>query len=257
MKRSEEIDEALSKRLSVVGTDIDDTVTEGGKITVNTLGAFEKARRHGMRIVLITGRSAGCGLTLSTYLEQIDAVVAENGGVVIRGEEIVWHRARTELAEEFHRDVLGRFPSVVDGNDNFMRLFDYTLDINSMSPSDVQHICKLARDRGLRTTHSTVHLHIYDADVTKGTTFLRLLNERKVAADSAITIGDSMNDESLFDSRSFPNSCWVGLKDGLESLSFQPTYYSSAPEAQGLIEVIDHICRFRRDGVFGSAALSG
>jgi len=57
-----------------------------------------------------------------------------------------------------------------------------------------------------------------------------------------MTVGDSPNDENLFDDRCFPIS--VGVANVLEyaqQLQYQPVYVTTAAEGEGFCELIQYL----------------
>lgn len=60
--------------------DVDDTFTIGGRIHPQVLAAVERAAAAGIELILNTGRPAGYGAALLSYLPSISAVIVENGG---------------------------------------------------------------------------------------------------------------------------------------------------------------------------------
>jgi hydroxymethylpyrimidine pyrophosphatase-like HAD family hydrolase len=56
--------------------------------------------------------------------------------------------------------------------------------------------------------------------------------------EQVLTVGDSPNDESLFDQRCFPVSVGVAnVLDYANQLSHQPTYVTTAAEGEGFCEL--------------------
>ena len=55
-----------------------------------------------------------------------------------------------------------------------------------------------------------------------------------------MTVGDSPNDESLFDPSLFPHSVGVAnLKDYWERLSHRPAWVTTAAEVDGFLELVE------------------
>ncbi len=60
--------------------DVDDTFTVGGRIHPQVLAAAARAEAAGIELILNTGRPAGFGAALLSYVPSVSAVVVENGG---------------------------------------------------------------------------------------------------------------------------------------------------------------------------------
>src|SRR5690349_11333332 len=61
-------------------SDIDGTVTTGGRVEASTYAALERLGEAGVPVVLVTGRPAGWGQAFMS-VAPVAAVVTENGGV--------------------------------------------------------------------------------------------------------------------------------------------------------------------------------
>ena len=79
MKPISEISPQECRRLVAVFSDIDDTLTIGGRIPIELLETVRRVRASGLKFVAVTGRPAGFGITLTTYFDQFDATICENG----------------------------------------------------------------------------------------------------------------------------------------------------------------------------------
>src|SRR5436190_1764153 len=77
---------AARRRIRAVLTDIDDTLTEHGRLGAAAYGAMERLRAAGLLVVPITGRPAGwCDHIARMW--PVDAVVGENGAFWFRYDE--------------------------------------------------------------------------------------------------------------------------------------------------------------------------
>ena len=243
MKPITQIEERALKDVSVVAADIDGTITHDGQITEQTIQALRRLSDAGLTTVLITGRSAGCGLSLTTYLPGVTSLIAENGGAVIDGQQVTWARRRSERLQLGFASIRESFPQLDEGNDNFMRLSDYTIDMRSMRDGDLAKIQECVRKKKLKSTYSTVHFHIYDADDSKGSALKRWLQKRALSTLGVLTVGDSVNDESILDKSDFPHSFWVGA---LKPPEAQPAYHTNQAEGAGFGEIVSLLLSARR-----------
>ena len=72
---------ALSK-VRLVATDMDGTLTTHGEFTAELLQAFGRLEAGGIKVLIVTGRSAGWVSGIVNYLPVVGAI-AENGGLYI------------------------------------------------------------------------------------------------------------------------------------------------------------------------------
>ena len=74
--------EAL-RRIRLVASDIDGTMTHNAKLPPSILAAFERLAEAGVEVLPITGRPSGEALGLARYLPTVKHAIAENGATYI------------------------------------------------------------------------------------------------------------------------------------------------------------------------------
>ena len=91
------------------------------------------------------------------------------------------------------------------------RLTDWTFDVAGLSLETLQQLNALCQDRGWGFTYSTVQCHIKPLQQEKAVGLQAVLKTQfpSLAPDQIVTVGDSPNDQSLFDARIFPLSVGV------------------------------------------------
>src|SRR5437773_9875029 len=72
--------EADLTRVRAVFSDVDGTLTTGGRLRASTVAALESLAGSGRKVVLVTGRPAGWAECWARNLP-VDGVIAENGGL--------------------------------------------------------------------------------------------------------------------------------------------------------------------------------
>src|SRR5919199_741402 len=98
------------KKLRLIATDMDGTLTRRGKFTSSLLQALENLSNADIPVLIVTGRSAGWVSGLVSYLPVVGAI-AENGGLFYPSDsespvaltsilDLVDHRQ--QLAAVFH-----------------------------------------------------------------------------------------------------------------------------------------------------------
>lgn len=231
----------------LVATDMDGTLTIAGKFTPPLLQSLEALRAKGIEVVVVTGRSAGWVSGLGYYLP-IAGAIAENGGIyypansdlpswLVTIPDIVHHRQC--LAEIFSK-LQADFPQIQESADNRFRCTDWTFDIGGLTPADLQAIGDRCQDWGWGFTYSTVQCHIKLPQQSKAAGLQQVLAQwfADCPVDQVVTVGDSPNDESLFDANLFPVSVGVAnIHEYCDRLTHLPTYVTIAPEGQGFCEL--------------------
>lgn len=242
------------KNIRLVATDMDGTLTQRGKFTSALFQSFEELAQAGIPVLIVTGRSAGWVNGLASYLP-VTGAIAENGGLFYSslneapevltdiGDRIL-HRQK--LAQTFQY-LKTHFPQLQESIDNSFRLTDWTFDVQGLSVSDLQHLGTLCQEQGWGFTYSNVQCHIKPFNQDKATSLIQVLNQQfpQLTTEQILTVGDSPNDESLFDVQQFPLS--VGVANVLEyanQLNHQPTYVTSKAEAEGFCELARFLVKF-------------
>ena len=82
-------------RYQVLATDYDGTIATHGVVDDDTVGALERLRKSGRRIVLVTGRELEDLLKVFPHSELFDRIVAENGAIVYNPSD----RSITQLGD--------------------------------------------------------------------------------------------------------------------------------------------------------------
>ncbi|MEO0770522.1 MAG: HAD family hydrolase [Cyanobacteria bacterium J06649_4] len=259
MTRPQKLTTALSntegsaslKNIRLVATDMDGTLTDSGQFTPALLQAFERLAQNGFEVMIVTGRSAGWVSGLVHYLPVVGAI-AENGGLYIdkRNPEPVilpdiprmsQHRDRLASVFKYLRD---RYPSLRPAADNPYRLTDWTFDIDGLTKEDIAWMQETSARHAMGFTYSTVQCHLKVAHQNKAQGLIRTLKQRfpKLSTSDIITVGDSPNDESLFDPQQFPHSVGVAnVTHYLSDLSHAPTYLTDSPEVYGFLELTQQL----------------
>ncbi|BAY27402.1 HAD family hydrolase [Calothrix sp. NIES-2100] len=244
-------DSISPNNIRLVATDMDGTLTSNGKFTNQLLQALENLAAAEIKVLIVTGRSAGWVSGLSSLMPVVGAI-AENGGLFYLSgcdraialtpiPDLDSHRQ--QLAAAF-RELQIKFPQIQESADNRFRLTDWTFDVASLTPSELQTLAHLCQEMGWGFTYSNVQCHIKPQTQDKATGLLQVLQQywTEYSLEQVVTVGDSPNDESLFDRRYFPIS--VGVANVLKyatQLQHQPAYVTTAAEGEGFCELSNYI----------------
>ncbi|NEO73032.1 HAD family hydrolase [Moorena sp. SIO3H5] len=233
--------------ISLIATDIDGTLTLSGKFTSSLFHAIEELAKTGIQVLLITGRSAGWVNGLKTYLPVIGAI-AENGGIYFPKdseipeiltpiEDLTQHR---QSLNHTFQVLKAQFPQLQESVDNRFRLTDWAFDVKGLASVQLQTLAELCQQQGWGFTYSTVQCHIKPIEQDKGTGLLQVLTRHfpQLKPEEIMTVGDSPNDESMFDTSKFPLSVGVAnVLDYTSYLTHQPAYVTYAKESEGFCEL--------------------
>ncbi|KKD36320.1 MAG: HAD family hydrolase [Limnoraphis robusta] len=243
------IGKTQAQKIRLIASDVDGTLTQQGKFTPKLISAIETLTQAGIELILITGRSAGWVQALNNYLP-VSGAIAENGGLfysskndspelLVSLSEISQHRQ--QLAEVFN-SLKSQFPHLKESTDNRFRLTDWTFDVEGLSSSQLQILAEICHEKDWGFTYSTVQCHIKLKSQDKATGLLKVLSQYfpKLSTENILTVGDSPNDESLFNPDKFPHS--VGVANILhytEYLNYKPAYVTTTEEVNGFCELAE------------------
>ncbi len=242
------------RRVRVVLSDIDDTMTADGLLPSTSLAAMEALRAAGMIVIPVTGRPAGwCDHFARMW--PVDAVVGENGALYFsydrEARKMVsgYAKTRRERREDRARldtlrdRILSEVPGAGIASDQDYRIADLAIDfredVDPLPPEQIARIVALFEEAGATAKVSSIHVNGWFGGYDKLTMTRRCLadlfgidmaseNERIVFA------GDSPNDAPMFGF--FKNS--VGVANVRQTdLPAQPTWVTPSESAAGFCEL--------------------
>jgi hypothetical protein len=232
-------------QVRLVATDVDGTLTQNSKFTSALLIALNDLAAAGIPVLLTTGRSAGWVNGLAEYLPVVGAI-AENGAIFYKGQhsellvpitDLVAHRQA--LAKTF-ASLQAAFPQIHESSDNRFRMTDWTFDVKGLSVAELKELSDRAHDQGWGFTYSTVQCHIRLMQQDKANGLEQVLQRYfpELTKEEVVTIGDSPNDESLFNGDRFPVSVGVAnIRHYIDQIKYKPRFVTQAAEAEGFCEL--------------------
>ncbi|HEY9302251.1 MAG TPA: HAD family hydrolase [Phormidium sp.] len=244
-----------AKNISLIATDMDGTLTSHGKFTSSLVKALEALAEAEIAVLLVTGRSAGWVQGLKSYLP-VTGAIAENGGVFFQAINeqpklltpiinLTIHRQQLAATFEY---LKSHFPQIKESTDNSFRLTDWTFDVQGLTTDELQQLEQLCAAKGWGFTYSTVQCHIKPENQAKATSLRQVLNSYfpQITTENLITVGDSPNDETLFDQSLFPFSVGVAnVLDYRTKLKCLPAYVTSLAEGEGFRELAELVLKVR------------
>ena len=131
------------RRVRYLLTDIDDTLTDHGKLPAASYDAMWRLHETGIRVIPVTGRPAGwCDLICRQW--PVTGVIGENGAFVfyLDGDrlEILRHPmapeplANRDRLERIAREVYASVPGTRPAKDQFSRIYDVAVDFREEPP---------------------------------------------------------------------------------------------------------------------------
>lgn len=252
------------RKVRAVFTDVDGTLTTGGRLHSTTLRALEWLVSHQVEVVLVSGRPAGWGECWARQLP-VAGVIVENGGLYFArapdgrvtkvyaqpsGPTRVANRAR--LVREVNA-ALKQVPGARLSMDSAATEVDLAIDYaeeGQLGPEGADRLEHILRKRGITAVRSSVHVNCWVGRFDKRSMvekFIRTEWGAVLRANDAryVYVGDSYNDEPMF--RVFSLSVGVAnVLDVVDRLTHLPKFVTRAREGTGFREVADAIIRGQR-----------
>lgn len=263
----ERLDASACRQLKGVFCDIDDTLTNHGKLPPESYQALWDLQRAGLRVVPITGRPAGWVDHLAR-MWPVDAVIGENGAFYFyldksQGRDgkliqrFVQETAEREknherLVEIFHQ-LEKKLPGLAVASDQGYRAIDLAVDFCEDVPrrpeSEVDQIVAAFTAAGAQAKISSIHVNAWFGAHDKASCCRLLLKElfhEDLDAERGryIYFGDSPNDEPLF--REFTHTVGVAnVAEFLPRMKSPPRYITKEEGGLGFAEAARWILRNR------------
>lgn len=244
------------RKVTVVLTDIDDTLTEEGRLPARAYAALESLKQAGFIVAPVTGRPAGwCDLIARQW--PADGVVGENGAFYFRHDDsnrrLVRHYAKSakerqadvQRLQQIREAVLREVPGAAVAADQAYReadlAIDFCEDVPALPKADVLRIVDIFQRHGATAKISSIHVNGWFGGYDKLSTS-RLFLDRCFGIDidndreSVVFVGDSPNDAPMFGF--FPNSVGVAnVLDFGDELPASPAFVTAGRGADGFAEV--------------------
>ena len=254
---------AARRKLVGVFTDIDDTLTTDGAITVDALQALAELKASGLHVIPITGRPLGWSEPFARAWP-VDAIVAENGSAAIISREkgpqplldndssllkIYQQNAPTRVAnfarmQQVAQHVLHEVPGTTLTRDSAGRETDIAIDHSEFAhlpPELIAQVVAIMQREGMTATVSSIHINGWFGthDKLAGARWIvRELFRRELDAEIErwVYVGDSTNDQIMFEH--FPHSVGVANIRRFEAeLVHAPRYITQGERGAGFAEV--------------------
>lgn len=257
----------LAERARIRGvlTDIDDTLTTDGALSVEARDALQRLQDAGLPVFAITGRPAGWSEPFALDWP-VQAIVAENGAVAL------WRDAQGRLAKDWLQDaatrahnyqhlqtvaqaVLRQVPQARLATDSPGRETDIAIDHSEfarLDEADIARVVALMREGGLNATVSSIHINgwIGGHHKLEGARWIvrqRLGRDLDDERDRWVYVGDSTNDALMFGH--CPHSVGVAnIARFWHALAHRPRYITQGERGAGFAEVAQALLAARTEG---------
>ncbi len=241
------------QKIAAVMTDLDDTLTVHGHFPESTYKSLWDLKELGIGRVIVSGRPAGWADALMR-LWPIDAMIFENGaGVMIReGEKVVCHTlapdTQKQELETIFQNLKQTIPHLRMAKDQPFRKFDFAIDICEepphLTPEETEWLMgELGKVSGITYKLSSIHINYWKGDYNKQQACLYLLKYFGWKREEVFYVGDSPNDEPLFEF--FDRTVGVSnIRQYTARMQHLPRFLTQGEGGFGFVELVNHFKSF-------------
>jgi HAD superfamily hydrolase (TIGR01484 family) len=267
MKPLKDLAPDLARKIEVVFTDIDDTLTKEGLLEGEAFSAIWSLHKASVAVVPVTGRPAGwCDHIARMW--PVAGVVGENGAFYFRYDRDARRLVRRFVLEEEERRhlqdrlakvrdrVLREVPRARIASDQDYRIHDLAVDFcEDVTPplprEEIDHIVEVFRDFGATAKVSSIHVNGWFGSYDK-LGMIRTFASEVLAIDlglpagleRAAYVGDSPNDEPAF--AFFSTAIGVAnVRAFADRLQHPPAYVTKREGGAGFAELARHLLKSR------------
>jgi phosphoglycolate phosphatase (TIGR01487 family) len=176
--------------------DIDGTITRGDGSSSIDPRVFEELREWPAPVVIATGKAFPYPVALCQFIGLPPLVIAENGGIVLAGDEIRVV-GEASAARDVAREYREAGHSIGWGESDLVNRWRETeVAVNRASP--LAPLEAIAEEHGLEVVDTGYAYHVKDPAITKGAGLGAICDALDRAPEEFVAIGDSENDVSTF-----------------------------------------------------------
>jgi HAD superfamily hydrolase (TIGR01484 family) len=247
-----------NSKIEYIFCDIDDTITEHGKLPANSYSALWDLQSKGIRVIPVTGRPAGWCEMIARFWP-VAGVIGENGALYFRYVDGKMKRRymlsdsqtkkNRKKLDAIGKEILTKVKGSAISSDQFCRIFDLAIDfcedVKPLPQKKVDQIVKIFKKHKATAKVSSIHVNGWFGDYNKLSMCQEFMKkEFKVNLTHSnhlcAFIGDSPNDEPMFEF--FKNSFAVfNITNFLTSLKHKPEYITESNGANGFVEFTQKI----------------
>ncbi|MBW8269463.1 HAD-IIB family hydrolase [Caldovatus aquaticus] len=240
-------------------TDIDDTLTSGGRLTAAAYAAMERLAAAGVAVVPVTGRPAGwCDLIARLW--PVAAVVGENGALWYAYDPAArrmrrWQAGASDRARllALAERAMAAVPGTALAADQPFRVADVAVDFREdvatpLPLAAAERVAAVFRAGGAAARISSIHVNAWFGAWDKWSglerLFAALWRPLPEALGEVAYLGDSPNDAPLF--ARIPLSVGVAnVAPFLSHMDARPAYVTRAAAGAGFVEFAEAVLAAR------------
>lgn len=216
----------------LVATDIDGTLTDKElHLHPAVVASLQRLEAHGLPVTLATANAMPVGWAIKTYTGASGPMIAENGGVVMFGDEIEVLGER-KLALEAFEDLKKHFPQV---NESFTNRFR-SVGVSMRPTGQIEPLREFIDKHypELSLTDSAYNYHLIEKRISKGLALKGVAERLKLDLGKVVALGDSDVDVSMFEVVGYS----IAVGNASEAAKQHASKVTQAPFGEGFVEAV-------------------
>lgn len=212
-----------------MATDYDGTLADDAKVAPSTVAALRRAKRAGIKLLLVTGRELEDLMRTFGELDVFDVVVAENGALLYMPHPPRERPLASPPPPEFAAALDERGVEPISTG---------RIIISTREPHE-RVVLDTIRDLGLEleVIFNKGAVMVLPSGVNKGSGLREALAELGLRPSEVVGVGDAENDHSLLDACGLR----VAVSNAVPALKKHADLVMVQPRGAGVVELIDQL----------------
>lgn len=212
-----------------LATDYDGTLAHDGHVSEQTLLTMRQLRASGRRLILVTGREMSELKSVFPEYGMCDAIVAENGGLVVWPSEEREDVLGEPVPESFLQEIVRRGVTP----------FSVGRVVFATWRPHEGVILQIIQDLGIEyhIIFNKRAVMVLPSGINKATGLAHVLNRLEIPPQNVAAIGDAENDHAFLDSCAFA----VAVENAIPALKERCDLVMSKGHGEGVVELVGRI----------------
>ena len=216
----------------LVATDIDGTLTDKElHLHPAVVASLQRLEAHELPVSLATANAMPVGWAIQTYMGASGPLIAENGGVVMFGEEVEVLGDR-RIALEAFEDLKKHFPTVTESFTNRFR----SVGVSMRATGNIEKLREFVDEHypELNLMDSAYNYHLIEKRISKGDALKRVVKRLKLDLERVVALGDSDVDVSMFELVGYS----IAVGNASEAAKKHASRITEARYGEGFVEAV-------------------
>lgn len=216
-------------RYVALATDYDGTIAMHGRVDDATVGALQRVRASGRRLILVTGRQLDDLLRVCPNVDLFDRIVAENGAILYDPAIRTRHALGEPPAPEFVEELTRRGISPLSVGEVIVATWE---------PNETT-VFEVIRDLALelQVVFNKGAVMVLPTGTNKATGLRAALDDLGLSVHNTVGVGDAENDQAFLAAC----ECGVAVANALASVKARVDFTTTGDHGAGVAELVERL----------------